>query len=124
LNPGKIVTSWQKKSIFTGNNNYINISMASVRQLKKDIDNQLFEIISDCLLYVGLHPEKKSDEISAIIEDTVSLRNDLIARTNNPDGKDDPKIVRKHYQLIISDLNSGVDTLCKRLSALSSKKKK
>jgi len=98
--------------------------MASVRQLKKDIDNQLFEIISDCLLHVGLHPDKKTDEISAIIEDAVSLRNDLIARVNNPDGKDDPKIVRKHYQLIVSDLGTGVDQLCNRLSALSSKKKK
>jgi hypothetical protein len=98
--------------------------MASVRQLKKDIDNQLFEIISDCLLFVGLHSDKKTDEISEIIEDSVSLRNDLIARVNNPDGKDDPKIVRKHYQLVVGDLNSGVDQLCSRLSALSAKKKK
>jgi hypothetical protein len=98
--------------------------MASVRQLKKDIDNQLFEVISDSLLYVGLHPDKKSDEISSIIEDAVSLRNDLIARTNNPDGKDNPKIIKKHYQLIESDLNTGVDNFCSRLSSLSAKKKK
>ena len=69
-------------------------------------------------------PEKKSDEIGSIIEEAVSLRNDLIARVNNPDGKDNPKIVRKFYQLIESDLNSGVDNLCKQLSAISSKKKK
>ena len=98
--------------------------MASVRQLKKDIDNQLFEIISDCLLFVGLHPDKKSDDVSGIIEDAVILRNDLIARTNNPEGKDNPKIVKKHYQLITSDLSSGVDQLCSRLSTFSSKKKK
>lgn len=98
--------------------------MASVRQLKKDIDNQLFEIIADCFLYIGLHPDKKDDEISAIIDDAVSLRNELIARTNNPDGKDNPKIVKKHYQMVMSDLNSGADKLCSRLSSLSSKKKK
>jgi hypothetical protein len=98
--------------------------MASVRQLKKDIDNQLFEIISDCFLFAGLHPDKKSGEISEIIEDAVSLRNDLIARTNNPEGKDNPKIIKKHYQLIVSDLNSGVDQLCNRLSGLTAKKKK
>jgi hypothetical protein len=98
--------------------------MASVRQLKKDIDNQLFEIISDCFLYVGLHPDNKSAEISEIIEDAVSLRNDLIARTNNPDGKDNPKIIKKHFQLIVNDLNSGVDGLCTRLSGLTTKKKK
>ena len=98
--------------------------MASIRKLKKDIDNQIFELISDCLLFSEMHSGKKSDEIGPLIEEAVALRNDLIARTNNPDGKDNPKIVRKHYQAIKSDLNSGVDDLCKRLSALSSKKKK
>ena len=98
--------------------------MASVRQLKKDIDNQVFELISDCLLYLGLHPDKKSDEISSIIEDAVSLRNDLIARVNNPEGKDNPKIIKQHYNAVVTDLTSGVDALCGRLSSLSSKKKK
>jgi hypothetical protein len=98
--------------------------MASVRQLKKDIDNQLFEIIADCFLYIGLHPERKSEDISSIIDDAVSLRNELIARTNNPDGKDNPKVVRQFFQLIKSDLNKGVESLCSRLSALSAKKKK
>lgn len=98
--------------------------MASIRQLKKDIDNQVFEIVSDCFTLSELHPDKKSDEIGSIIEEAVSLRNDLIARVNNPDGKDNPKIVRKFYQSIESDLNSGVDNLCKQLSVISSKKKK
>jgi hypothetical protein len=98
--------------------------MASVRQLKKDIDNQLFEVISDCFLHLGLHPDNKSGEITEIIEDAVALRNDLVARTNNPDGKDNPKIVRKHYQAIVNDLNTGVDKLCTRLSGLTAKKKK
>jgi hypothetical protein len=98
--------------------------MASVRLLKKDIDNQLFEIISDCFLHIGLHPDNKSEEIREIIEDAVTLRNDLIARTNNPDGKDNPKIIRKHYQLIVNDLNAGVDKFCTRLSGTTAKKKK
>ena len=98
--------------------------MASIRKLKKNIDNQVFEFISDCLLFSEIHSGKKSDDIGSLIEEAVSLRNDLIARVNNPDGKDNPKIVRKHYQAIQSDLISGVDDLCKRLSALSSKKKK
>jgi hypothetical protein len=98
--------------------------MASIKQLKKDIDNQVFEIISDCLLYLGLHPDNNSDEISGIIKDAVSLRNDLIARANNPDGKDNPKIVRKYFQAIKGDLNAGTDKLCSRLSKKSSKKTK
>jgi hypothetical protein len=98
--------------------------MASIRQLKKDIDNQLFEVIADCFLYIGVHPDKKSDEVSAIIEDAVSLRNDLISRVNNPDGKDNPQLVKKYFQQVSSDLSGGVDELCKRLSTITSKKKK
>jgi hypothetical protein len=98
--------------------------MASVKKLKKDIDNQIFELIADCFIFSELHPEDKSDEISGIITEAVSLRNDLIARANNPDGKDDPKIVKKYYQAITADMISGVDKLFKRLSAASKKKKK
>jgi hypothetical protein len=98
--------------------------MASIRQLKKDIDNQVFVIISDCLLFLGLHPDNKSEEISDIIEEAVSLRNDLFARINNPDGKDNPSVVKKYYASIKSDLAEGSDKLCQRLSTVSKKKKK
>jgi hypothetical protein len=98
--------------------------MASVRDLKKDIDYLIYEVISDCFVYQGIHPDKKSDEISAIIDDAVSLRNDLIARVNNPDGKDNPKIVKVYYQSVKKDLSDGVDKLFTRLSALSAQKKK
>ncbi len=98
--------------------------MSSIKNLKKDIDNQVFEIISDCLLYTGLHPDTKTDEVTSIIEDAVTLRNDLIARTNNPGRKEDHKELRKHYQAITSDLASGVNDLCGRLSNISKKKKK
>jgi hypothetical protein len=93
--------------------------MASVRELKKDIDYLIFEVISDCFVYSGIHPENKSDELSAIISDSVSFRNDLIARVNNPDGKDNPKIVKAYYKAVKKDLITGVDKLFDRLSTLS-----
>jgi hypothetical protein len=95
--------------------------MASVRSLKKDIDYLVFEVISDSFAYSGLHPEDKSEELSAIISDAVSFRNDLISRVNNPDGKDNPKIVKAYYKSIEKDLITGVDKLFDRLSALSKK---
>lgn len=98
--------------------------MASVKQLKKDIDNQVFELISDCFLYAGLHPDGKAEEVSEIIEEAVALRNDLVARANNPAVREDPKAVKKHYQAILSDLGDGVNRLCGKLSSISKKKKK
>lgn len=97
--------------------------MASVRELKKDIDYLVFEVISDCFTYSNIHPDNKSDELSTLISDAVEFRNDLIARVNNPDGKDNPKIVKAYYKTVEKDLLTGVDKLFERLSALSSKKK-
>lgn len=96
--------------------------MASVRELKKDIDYLIFEVISDCFVFSGLNPENKSDELTTLITDAVELRNDLIARVNNPDGKDNPKIIKAYYKSVQKDLLSGADKLFTRLSALSSKK--
>lgn len=97
--------------------------MASIRELKKDIDYLVFEVISDCFVYAGLHPDNKTDDVSGIISDAVNLRNDLIKRVNNPDGKGDPKTIKTHYQAIKSDLISGVDKLFDQLSLVSKKKK-
>ncbi|HNW57141.1 MAG TPA: hypothetical protein PLR88_04650 [Bacteroidales bacterium] len=96
--------------------------MASVRELKKDIDYLVFEVISDGFAFSQVHEENQPEELSAIITDAVNFRNDLIARVNNPDGKDNPKIVKAYYKTVEKDLLEGVDKLFTRLSALSSKK--
>ncbi|MBK7713514.1 MAG: hypothetical protein IPN67_08860 [Bacteroidales bacterium] len=93
--------------------------MASVRELKKDIDYLIYEVISDCFVFSELHPEIKSDELSALISEAVDFRNDLIARVNNPDGKDNPKIVKAYYKTLQKDLLTGVDKLFTRLSDLT-----
>jgi len=96
--------------------------MASIKDLKKDIDSLIFEIISDCFTFGGLHPDDKADKLSDIVSDAVSLRNELIKRANSPKRSDDHKVVRTHFQLVEKDLFTGVDKLCNRLSALSAKK--
>ncbi|MGE5406331.1 MAG: hypothetical protein ACM3NR_01360 [Methanosarcina sp.] len=97
--------------------------MSSRRDLKKDIDYLVFEVIADSFSYSEVHPDKNSDELSGIIADAVSLRNDLIARVNNPDGKDNHKILKAFYKDVEKDLLEGVHSLFERLSALSAKKK-
>lgn len=97
--------------------------MPSIRKLKKNIDYIIFEVISDCFTFGTLHHDEKAEEVSEIIADAVSLRNDLIKRVNNPEKTDDPKLLRAHFQLVEKDLFVGTDKLCGRLSAVSSKKK-
>jgi hypothetical protein len=97
--------------------------MPSIRKLKKDIDYLIFEVISDCFTFGTLHPDDKAEEVSGIITDAVSLRNDLIRRVNNPEKTDDPKSLRSHFHLVEKDLFVGADNLCGRLSALHGTKK-
>jgi hypothetical protein len=98
--------------------------MASIRVLKKDIDSIIFEVISDCFIHAGLHPDNKTDEVSDIISEAVNLRNDLIHRVNNCEGKSDPKVLRAHFKAVKNDLITGADTLFDKLSSLSKKMKK
>lgn len=97
--------------------------MSSRRDLKKDIDFLVFEVISDCFAYSQVNPDKNAGEVSGIIADAVNLRNDLIARVNHPDGKDNPKILKSFYKTVEKDLMEGVHALFERLSALSATKK-
>ena len=97
--------------------------MPSIRKLKKNIDYLIFEVISDCFTFGTLHPEDNDEEVSGIISDAVSLRNELVRRVNNPEKSDDPKSTRSHFQLVEKDLVIGTDRLCGRLSDLHVKEK-
>lgn len=98
--------------------------MANIRQLKKDVDNQVFGIISDSLLYMGLHPGKDTDAAGEIIHEAVALRNNLFERINHPAVTEDAKALKNHFREIKKDLSEGIDGLCVKLSKLSSAKKK
>ncbi|MEA4867129.1 MAG: hypothetical protein EOM61_02740 [Bacteroidia bacterium] len=86
--------------------------MASLRIIKKDIDYLISEVISDCWTFLYTNPGKSSEEAVAIINDAVTLRNDLYNRVNKP-GKEG---VKAHYKAINQDLLSGVDSLFHRIS--------
>jgi len=98
--------------------------MANIRQLKKKIDTQVYEVLSDCFTWKELNPGKKPEVVDEIISDAVSLRNELITRVNSPVTESDVKQNRAHFRAISADLVSGVDSLFGRLSSVSSKKKK
>ncbi|MFO7923929.1 MAG: hypothetical protein R6U58_09580 [Bacteroidales bacterium] len=89
--------------------------MASRRELKKNIHCITFELISECLIYQHFHPDTPEEKINNIIEEVVQHRNDYLARVNNPDGKDNPELVKKHYRTIISDIRDKTIPLLDQL---------
>ncbi|MCD8185304.1 MAG: hypothetical protein LUD68_02245 [Rikenellaceae bacterium] len=54
--------------------------MASRRYLKKEIDYLIGQVIGDAHLSLFFHPEQKREDIVAVMEQAVALRNDLFAR--------------------------------------------
>lgn len=95
--------------------------MANKRNLKKDIDYLAYEVIADCFTYAQVNGEKNDKKVKQIIGDTIELRNNLIARVNHPDGKDNPKLVKQHFRKIYADLLEGIDKQFNALSEISKK---
>ena len=95
--------------------------MAKRRHLKKDIEYLIYEVISDCFTLLQSKKEVDQEELVGIISDAEALGNEMIARVNNPDGKDNPAITKAYYKKIKNDLLTGVDDLFKRVSVLAVK---
>lgn len=75
--------------------------MASIRKLKKDLNYLVYEILTEVFTYRHFHPEMKEKKFDDIIVEVVRLRNELIARINNPEN---PAEVKAHFKKIRTDL--------------------
>jgi len=87
--------------------------MASVRKLKKELNYLTFELVNECLVYKHFHPEAEQETVDGVIKSILGRRNELVARINNPDGKDNRKLVKKYYNTIINDADNLVDLMDK-----------
>ena len=86
--------------------------------LKKDIDYLTEEVLADCYLAIFFHPDKK-DQVLAIMQEAVDVRNDLFQRANNPVEKNNGSLVKKHYAQIRRDMFEKVDKLFNNLSEVN-----
>jgi len=93
--------------------------MASKREAKKDVQFVITEVISDCLNYLYMNPDKKAAEVHAIVEEMLELHNELLARINHIDGKDNPQLVRAHFKSIYADLLGKTDQAFSKLSEIA-----
>ena len=94
--------------------------MAKRRLLKKDISyiaGDLFTETLFCRLYIpGVDPEKADLLLSKIVD----MQEDFRQRAGNPDGKDNPKVVRAYYkdlwaklQIEVNEIGTAIDALSK-----------
>lgn len=91
--------------------------MASVKNLKKDIDLVMSLALSDCFYVLEYNEKVDEKAVLGIAGEIIKMHRELRLRVNHPDGKDNRKIVKKYYQNVISDLLTSADASLEKLSA-------
>ncbi|MEN8227213.1 MAG: hypothetical protein ABFS38_03590 [Bacteroidota bacterium] len=85
--------------------------MASIRLLKKDINNLAFDLLQECFAYRHYSEELSEDKFDDVIKRIVLLRNDLILRTNHPESNAESTSIKAHYQQVQLDLLKLVEVV-------------
>jgi DNA-binding GntR family transcriptional regulator len=93
--------------------------MASKRNLKKDIRSITALVIADALEHASRFDNEDQEKVLDIIVSITQTHNDLIARVNHPDGKENHKLMRKHYRKIIDDLMNSYNNAYQKLGAMA-----
>lgn len=92
--------------------------MATKRDIKKDIRYLCEQLILDSLEVSEIVSESDQQIIVGLVAEIASLHNELISRANHPDGKDNPKLVKAHYNAISNDLLTECNKIYDKLNKL------
>jgi hypothetical protein len=87
--------------------------MASIKNLKKDINYLTDELLAECLTYAYFHKEVEAEKINKAATEIISNRNDLIQRINHIDDASSSKAVKGHFDKIRHDFGLSIEALDK-----------
>jgi len=90
--------------------------MASIRNLKKDIDLIMSLALSDCFYVLEYNPKVDETSVYKIAGTIVEKHREFRLRAIHPDGKDNPKLVKQFYRTLIKDMLSAADSALENLS--------
>lgn len=83
--------------------------MASRRRLKKEIDYLVSDMILDCFTFLSLDQKSKNEEALKVVEQTLSIRNELRDKANHPERKESGTSTKSYYDNIAKSLLEGLD---------------
>ena len=88
--------------------------MASVKNLKKDINYVLGDVIEECYMWELINPKADAKKAQAVINETIESFDGLITRVN------DKKVENKnaHFKSVQSDLETVASGLLEKLNKL------
>ncbi len=95
--------------------------MANLRNLKKEIDYRLEEVVFDCDMAICFHPSKEK-EIFDLMQKAVEVRNGLFSKAMNPAEPHNRSLVRKHYAALRNEMVAAYEELFEELSKLNEEK--
>ena len=95
--------------------------MASKKRLKKDIDQILSLVLSDCFFVMEQNKKVDGEEILKIIQEVVQKHNELRNKVNHPAIESDKKAIKQHFREITIELFEVTDNALEKLSAVVKK---
>ncbi|PHQ28260.1 MAG: hypothetical protein COA80_02335 [Leeuwenhoekiella sp.] len=88
--------------------------MASIRDLKKDINFVLGDIIEAAYFWEASNPKEDHKEAEAIVDDSIALFDELISKVNDQTVENR----RKHLKAVNTELEEKAGKLIDRVNAL------
>ncbi|MBE9487583.1 MAG: hypothetical protein IMY73_00195 [Bacteroidetes bacterium] len=92
--------------------------MASIQNLKKDINYLTESVCEDCYTCSIIQPEVETESIAKIISQAIEFRNVMISRVNKAVVKGDRKATTKNFKEIQESILTQVDAMFSSLSSL------
>ena len=93
--------------------------MASIKNLKKDINYLVDEVIGICLLHQYTRGPEGQDELENLINEMVTYREELINRVNNPETEDGKKKLKNYYRTLFDELLEKVNKAFETLNTVT-----
>lgn len=95
--------------------------MANRRELKKDLNWLTHEVITDCMIYLEMNPEKEEEPIAQIINNLLIKRNEALIKINMPTTKMAKNEVKAMYKTVIGDFLGITNGCFEELSKIAKK---
>ena len=90
--------------------------MASIRNLKKDVDLLMSMVLNDCFYIIEYNPKVDSREVMKIAGDVIAKHREFRIRINHPEGREDPKQVRQYYNDLSREMVETANEAFEKLS--------
>ena len=88
--------------------------MASIKQLKKDLNNDIGDLIEDVYIWELSNPDADLSKSEKLIEDSINAFDDIIIKINTVSGekiKSQFKAIEKNKKQVLSDLHKKAEKL-------------